>query len=215
MRISKSKKYAIEQFLIQKQIISLLNLEDGFYLYELDRDTDKQQVIMDMVPEIWRYFAHMNVTGLLYPEKCKRPWLSIVRGVLKNRYNLKYKACRYLSNDGSVFTMKYYIKPLNQEGQMKKSGSTDSLNDNYSDSDTSSNDSDSMSDSSEDLSSSSSPKLTLRLKKKRNKIKLQLRYRKKTTSIPQKGIPSFSDCRKEVGQEYQSMTSRSPSCIAS
>lgn len=169
MRISKSKKYAIEQFLIQKELISLLNLEGGFYLYDLDRDPTKQQTIMDMVPDVWRYFAHMNVTGLLYPEKCKRPWLSIVRGVLKNRYQLKYKACRYLSRDGSVFTMKYYIEPLKTLSQMKKSGSTDSLSyDTYSECDTS--DSDSISSQ----GSSDSPK---------KKIKLQLRCRKKYSNI--------------------------------
>lgn len=122
MRISKSKKYAVEQFLIQKQIISLLELESGFYLYEMDRNLSKQEEIMDLVPEIWKYFAHMNVTGLLYPERCKRPWLSIVRGVLKNRYQLKYKACRYSTNSGSVFTMKYYIKRMDS-----LQGSTDSL----------------------------------------------------------------------------------------
>ena len=195
MRISKSTKYAVEQFLIQKQIISLLNLEEGFYLYEMDRDVEKQQTIMNMVPEIWQFFAHMNVTGLLYPKKCKRAWLSIVRGVLKNRYSLKYKACRYLSNDGSVFTMKYYTEPL---CQMKKGGSSDSLNSiSYSDYDTS-NDSDSISDSSDEDSSSSSSKLTLKLKKKRNKIKLELHYRRKSSEKSYVDVQKTSRSSSEV-----------------
>jgi len=140
MRISKTKKFAVEQYLIQQELISLLNLKEGFYLYDLDRDKKKQQQILDMVPEIWKYFTHMNVTGLLYPEKCKRTWLSIIRGVFKNKYYLKYKACRLLTNQGSIFTMKYHIEPI------PKSDLTDSISTSVS--------SDSLYDSSIELESS-------------------------------------------------------------
>jgi len=172
MRISKSKKYAVEQFLIQKEVISLLNLENGFYLYELDNNKEIQNKIMNMVPDIWQYFAHMNVTGLLYPEKCKRPWLSIVRGVLKNRYILKYKACRYASkNEGSVFTMKYFVV----HHKMKTSVSSDSLltcdNDNI------------TTYSYDDSSDNSENKIMLKLKRRKSKISLQLKYKPKAKTI--------------------------------
>ena len=120
MRISKSKKYSIQQFLIQKEIINLLNLDQGFYLYEMDKNKNLQTKIMNMIPEIENYFAHTNMTGLLFPKKCKRPWLSVVRGVLKNNYYLKYKTCRYQSDIGSVYTMKYYCQSKPQIHLAKK-----------------------------------------------------------------------------------------------
>lgn len=124
MRISKAQKFEKEQYMIQQEIIGLLGLEDGngFFLYELDRDQEKINQIMEMVPEIWKYFAHMNVTGLLYPEKCKRPWLSIVRGVLKNEWKLRYKPCRFNSEtDGSVFTMRYYLEKRDEGESISES----------------------------------------------------------------------------------------------
>jgi hypothetical protein len=111
MKTPKSRKFAIEQAEIQNKIIGMLNLEgNGFYLYDLDRKKDLQKQIMDLVPEIWKCFPHVNITGLIYPEKCKRPWLSIVRGVIKNRYTLKYKSCRYQVNGGSTHTMRYFLE---------------------------------------------------------------------------------------------------------
>lgn len=111
MRTPKSRKFAVEQADIQNKIIGLLNLEgNGFYLYDLDRNKDLQKQIMDMVPDIWKCFPHVNITGLIYPDKCKRPWLSIVRGVIKNRFTLKYKSCRYQTNGGSTHTMRYFLE---------------------------------------------------------------------------------------------------------
>jgi len=111
MRTPKSRKFAIEQANIQNKIIALLNLEgNGFYLYDLDRNKDLQQQIMDMVPDIWKVFPHVNITGLIYPAKCRRPWLSIVRGVIKSRYTLKYKTCRYQTSNGSTHTMRYFLE---------------------------------------------------------------------------------------------------------
>jgi hypothetical protein len=111
MRTPKYRKYANEQAVIIKQVVDILNLGgDGFYLYDLDNNKDMQKQIMDMVPEIWKYFPHVNITGLIYPEKCKRPWLSIVRGVIKNQYILKYRTCRYQIEGGSRHTMRYYLE---------------------------------------------------------------------------------------------------------
>ena len=112
MRRSKEKIFAVEQHMIQRQIIEMLNLNHGFYLYELDKNLELQKQIMEMVPEICKYFAHVNITGLIYPEKCKRAWLSIARGVLKSKYKVKYRPCRYNTPEGGVFTLKYYVEPI-------------------------------------------------------------------------------------------------------
>ena len=125
MKTPKSKKYVEERDLVQNKIISILNLNEGFYLYEIDNNDEVKKKIMDLVPDISKYFCHVNMTGLLYPKKCKRPWLSMVRGVLKDKYALKYKVCRYkLKNKStyeSIFTMKYYLVPIQNTNNLKKS----------------------------------------------------------------------------------------------
>ena len=174
MRPSKSEKFKVEQFLIRQDIITLLNLKDsGFYLCDLDHDQCKQNHIMDLAPEISEYFTHVNVTGILYPDKCKRPWLSLVRGVLKNKYRLKYKACRRMTKNGSVFTMKYFIESLDQSNTckyLKRLESNDSLDgssldSNFSESNSSDNE--------------NNDRLTLKIKKRKNKLKLTLRSKSK------------------------------------
>ncbi len=124
MKTPKSKKYAVEQFFIRNEILSILGLtsdkyKDGFYLYDIDNNDSIQDKIMELRPDIQKYFCHINITGLIYPERCKRPWLSIARGVIKNHYTLKYKACRYKSGDGSVFTMRYYLEPIKKDYSSK------------------------------------------------------------------------------------------------
>lgn len=121
MKTSKVTKYAVQQHLIQNELIYLLGLEgNGFYLCDLDNNLELQDQIMNLVPEIRKYFCHVNITGLIYPQRCKRPWLSIVRGILKNKYHLKYQACRYpsksldKSSSTKDFTMRYYIEPIEQ-----------------------------------------------------------------------------------------------------
>tara|TARA_R100001163_G_C5062966_1_gene200161 strand:- start:1925 stop:2464 length:540 start_codon:yes stop_codon:yes gene_type:complete len=123
MRIAKSKMYCKEQREIRNRVIDILNLDGlGFYLYSVDNDKWQQKQIMDLVPQIWKYFSHINITGLQYPEKCKRPWLSIARGVLKSKYRLKYKACRFWVKKlcKSVYTLKYYMEPI-QDPRMTSS----------------------------------------------------------------------------------------------
>lgn len=168
MRPSKSEKFKVEQFLIRQDIITLLNLKaNGFYLCDLDQDQRKKNHIMDLAPDISEYFTHVNVTGILYPDKCKRPWLSLVRGVLKNKYRLKYKACRRMTKNGSVFTMKYFIEALSDT---KKTANPDDLSDSISSN---------LSDSNSEIDSNSSDigdRLTLKIKK--NKLRLTLKSKK-------------------------------------
>jgi hypothetical protein len=110
MSKTKVMKYQIERFLLQNDVINILGLSNGFYLCDVDADAEIQQKILNLIPDIKKYFYQVNICGLIYPEKCKRAWLSIVRGVLKDRYTLCYKACRYPKNN--MLTMQYYIKDI-------------------------------------------------------------------------------------------------------
>ena len=111
----KSELYANEQKDILNQIINILDLDDenSITLYGLDNDEDKKQKIMDLLPQIRKYFTHRNVAGVTNPEKCKRPYLSIIRFVSKESYNIFNSSCRIKANDKFVKTIKYtfMLKP--------------------------------------------------------------------------------------------------------
>ena len=111
----KSELYPDEQKDILNKIINILDLDDesSITLYGLDNDEDKKQKIMDLLPQIIKYFTHRNVVGVANPEKCKRPYLSIIKFVSKDSYNIFNSSCRIKANDKFVKTIKYtfMLKP--------------------------------------------------------------------------------------------------------
>ena len=66
----KSELYKNEQIQIMNQIINILQLDNdnGFILYELDNDTDKQTKIMELIPIIRKYFTFRNIIGASWKE---------------------------------------------------------------------------------------------------------------------------------------------------
>lgn len=106
----KSELYKNEQIQIMNQIIDILQLDNdnGFILYELDNDIQKQTKIMNLLPNIRKYFTFRNITGAKNPEKVKRPYLSIIRHIAKLEY--KILSCDYrLKIDGEEIRTKKYI----------------------------------------------------------------------------------------------------------
>lgn len=46
---------------------------------------------MDLIGRIRTFFTYRLIRGLVYPEKCKRPWLTIIKHMAKIRYKLEKK----------------------------------------------------------------------------------------------------------------------------
>ena len=86
----KEELYKKEQDEILQKIINIINLdkENSITLYELDNDIKKQNKIMDLIPDIRKYFSLSFVKGIKNPELLKRPYLSIIKQILKNNYNI-------------------------------------------------------------------------------------------------------------------------------
>ena len=82
----KSELYKKEQEEIVDKIISILDLENRteYTLYELDKNEEIQKKIMELIPEIRKYYAFNNMKAVGEPNKRKRPWLSIIKNLLKN-----------------------------------------------------------------------------------------------------------------------------------
>ena len=98
----KSELYKKEQEEIVNKIITILDLENKteYTLYELDKNEEIQKKIMELIPEIRKYYAFNNMKAVGEPNKRKRPWLSIIKNLLKTKYNI-ITDISYLTDDKS------------------------------------------------------------------------------------------------------------------
>jgi competence protein ComGF len=111
----KEELYKKEQEEIIQKIIDILDLdkENSITLYELDVNTEKQQKILDLIPNIRKYFKVKSIIGAKEPETCKRPYLSIIKHITKQKYNMYHSDFRININNKKekIRTSKYiFIK---------------------------------------------------------------------------------------------------------
>jgi len=105
----KSELYKKEQDEIVDKIISILDLENKteYTLYELDQNEEIQKKIMELIPEIRKYYAFNNLKAVGEPNKRKRPWLSIIKNLLKTKYNIVSKDFQFTENETHIRTHIY------------------------------------------------------------------------------------------------------------
>jgi hypothetical protein len=105
----KSELYKKEQNEIIDKIINILELDNNcIILYNLDNDINKQNKILELIPDIRKYFSFTKSIGASEPTKAKRPYVSIIRQFTKNKYNMissDYKI--KLTDDNIIRTKKY------------------------------------------------------------------------------------------------------------
>jgi hypothetical protein len=110
----KSELYSKEQDGIIDKIINILNLdkENSITLYELDNDIDKQNKILNLTPDIRKYYNFSKIPGVYYSQdRISRPWLSIIRQITKKKFNMYSTDYRFPINNTKVRTTKYvFIK---------------------------------------------------------------------------------------------------------
>lgn len=116
MRVKLSDKYQNEREEICNKLIEILQLDENnnFLLYDLEEDTNKQQNILEMKEEIKKYFAVSCISSFKPNFKCKRPYLNIVRSILRQQ-NYTFEGSDYsLKFDNGLIkrTIKYKIYRL-------------------------------------------------------------------------------------------------------
>jgi hypothetical protein len=112
MRVKLCDKYKIEREDICKKIINILQLDanNSFLLSELDEDKEKQTAILDMKEEIQKCFACSEISAFKPNFECKRPYLNIVRGILRKQgYTFISTDLDIKINDVVKRTTKYII----------------------------------------------------------------------------------------------------------
>jgi hypothetical protein len=112
----KSELYKKEQDEIIEKIINILDLKNKteYTLYELDKNEEIQNKIMELIPEIRKYYAFNNMKAVGEPNKRKRPWLSIIKNLLKPNYNLESIDHRLIENGLEIRTHKYLFISKNK-----------------------------------------------------------------------------------------------------
>jgi hypothetical protein len=105
----KSELYKKEQEEIIEKIIKILDFKNKntYTLYELDKNEEIQNKIMELIPEIRKWFSFNNMKAVGEPNKRKRPWLCIIKQLIKPKYNLVSEDYRLLDNDKEIRTHKY------------------------------------------------------------------------------------------------------------
>lgn len=112
MRVKLCEKYKTEREEICKKIIDILKLDEdkSFLLLELDEDTDKQLAILNMKEDIQKHFACSEISSFKPNFECKRPYLNIVRGILRKQgYTFISTDIDIKRNDAIKRTKKYII----------------------------------------------------------------------------------------------------------
>ena len=105
----KSELYKKEQDDITDKIISILDLENKntYTLYELDKNEKIQKHIIELIPEIRKWFAFNNMKAVGEPDRIKRPWLSIIKNLLKSKYTIENKEHQFKINEKWIKTPIY------------------------------------------------------------------------------------------------------------
>ena len=106
----KEIKYKKEQEEIIQKIITILDATNKtFILYDIDNDEEKQKQIHSLVDDIKKYFSSYNIGGLKEPGRYKRTWLSIVRQLLKKKYNVISGDLTITKNNEKIRTRIYTL----------------------------------------------------------------------------------------------------------
>lgn len=111
----KSILYKKEQDELVDKIINILELdnENSIILYNLDNDQTKQSKILELIPDIRKYYSFSTIIGASEPTKAKRPYLSIIRQLTKSKYKLNSYDYAIKQNDKKyIRTKKYIFKSL-------------------------------------------------------------------------------------------------------
>ena len=110
----KSILYKKEQNELVDKIINILELdnENSIILYGLDNDKTKQYKVLELIPEIRKYYSFSTIIGTSEPTKAKRPYLSIIRQLLKSKYKLNNYDYRIKQDSKEDIRTKKYIFEL-------------------------------------------------------------------------------------------------------
>ena len=107
----KSELYPQEQAQIRQKVIDILDLDElnSTTLFELDTNKKKQDQLMALIPKIRKYFSFSNMIGVSEPGLVQRPWLSIIRHMTRQDYQMFKCDYRFQHPNLGLIRTKRYV----------------------------------------------------------------------------------------------------------
>ena len=110
--IKKEHKYKKEQEDLLNKLLLILNYNNDytFYLYDLDNKIELQESIISLSDDIKKYYPASSCIGI-NGQNCKRPYLSIIKYILKF-HNKEFYTMDYrleIEDKKNIRTKKYKI----------------------------------------------------------------------------------------------------------
>lgn len=101
--------YPEEQKQLKAELLSILNLDtqNSITLCDLD-NSDKRERIMELLPKLRAFFSLSKSPPIANPEKYERPWLTIIKQLTKDEYDMVSADWR-IKCDGEVIRTKRYF----------------------------------------------------------------------------------------------------------
>lgn len=101
--------YPEEQKQLKHELMKILELDaqNSITLYDLDH-SDKREKIMNLLPKIRSYFSLSRSTAISNPDKFDRPYLTIIKQLTKEEYDMVSADWR-LKKDGQTIRTKRYF----------------------------------------------------------------------------------------------------------
>jgi len=109
--VKKNVKFYKEQQELVNTLIKFLQLKDdnSFIIYEIDNNKTILNNIYSLSNSVKKYYNCNGISGITKPNIIKRPWLSIVRQVLKHTHKIITTDYRIYSDNKIIRTRKYFI----------------------------------------------------------------------------------------------------------
>jgi len=110
MRLKKDL-YPKEQLNVKLSLVKILGLhqDPSIVLYELDRDSEMLHNIQSLIPLIRKYFSYKTIPGVMEPFRYNRPYLSIIKNLLKDLYTIQCKYIKFRLPDGDIVRTTKYV----------------------------------------------------------------------------------------------------------
>ncbi len=102
--------YPEEQKQLREDLWKILSLDEknSVTLYGLEHSGKREQ-IMNLLPRIRNFFSFGNVTTISNPDKFTRPWMTIIKQLTKDKYDIISSDYRFPSEDGKIIRTRRYF----------------------------------------------------------------------------------------------------------
>lgn len=106
----KTELYSKEQDNTIDTIISILGItqvNNCVTLYEIEHFNDIKIRLMELIPEIRKWFSFAHINPISNPDNYKRPYLTIIKQITKKHWNIHTKFSHLKQGSNTIPTQQY------------------------------------------------------------------------------------------------------------